>query len=149
MGGCGPLCGLVGGVKDAPACHQRANASETRVDGVLTNMWLTPYITEVKVWKDEMVPTHSIFQMKLEAKDANIKNSYLRSLPSLKTKVDEKVQKMTLELDVKEKIKKEKEQRNIMHVSIDESLMKKESKFRKVINEEDLDNFWEIWSRWY
>ena len=71
-----------GGTADQPTCHQRAAARETRIDGILYNMWMTPFIQNVEVWKDDEVPTHKIVQMTLGTKTEGKNNTYLRSLPS-------------------------------------------------------------------
>ena len=73
-----------GGVKDAPTCHQRAVAKETRIDGILANMWALPMIRDFKVTKNEDVPTHAVIELTLEEKEDIEARSFVKTLPSLK-----------------------------------------------------------------
>ena len=73
-----------GGTPDQPTCKQRAAARETRIDGIIANMWAIPMITGYNVTKDEQIPTHSIVEVTLSDKEEAKERDYVRSLPSLK-----------------------------------------------------------------
>ena len=80
----GHVAGWWGGVPDEPTCQTRAGAKATRIDGVLANMWAVPYVKSVRVFKEEMVPTHSVFEVVLTSLNQQTENTYIKSLPSLK-----------------------------------------------------------------
>ena len=62
----------------------RAAARATRIDGVLANMWAVPYVKGFKVYKDDMVPTHSVVEVTLSSENKQMENTYIKTLPSLK-----------------------------------------------------------------
>ena len=50
-----------------------------------------------------MVPTHSIIELVLQSEKEDVENTYVRTLPSLKTMFDKEMKKQTLEMTQKEK----------------------------------------------
>ena len=92
-----------GGTPDEKICHQRAKAKETRIDGILANMWLAPHIESVSAWKDDDIPTHKIVEIVISTACEEKERTYLRSLPTLKTKVDMKIEEPCAGKQPKEK----------------------------------------------
>ena len=80
-----------GGTPDQPTCKTRAGAKATRIDGILANMWATPYISGFKVTKDEHIPTHSVLELTLQSKEEQEEQHDVRTLPSLQKLSDEEM----------------------------------------------------------
>ena len=86
-----------GGVPNQPTCQTRPQAKPTRIDGILASRGAVPWISEFSVEKHDMIPTHSILEMTLEAKAAIKERTYStkKKLRSLKAIFLEKVETLT------------------------------------------------------
>ena len=51
------------GIKNQTACHSRADAKQTRIDGIIANCEAMTLIHSFKVVKHEMIPTHAILEI--------------------------------------------------------------------------------------
>ena len=106
----------MGGIDNQPTCLQRAEVQETRIDGVLANSMAISFIRGFTVEKDPMMPTHSVVKIHLDLETVGEQRKYIKTLPSLKHMLDDKIAKETTGMeDAKEKAMKAKEIRGDLH----------------------------------
>ena len=74
---------------------QRADAQETRIDGVMANSMAIPYIRRFEVEKGPMIPTHSVVKLYLDLEKVGEPRGFIKSLPSLKYMLGYKIAKET------------------------------------------------------
>ena len=84
-----------GGTPEENTCHAHNKAKPSRIDGIVANMWMVPLIHEVKVNKDEHIPSHSIFQMTACNEKRDDERKHLRKSAKLKSRFDKLMTKMT------------------------------------------------------
>ena len=77
-----------GGTPGENTCHTHAKAKPTRIDGIVANTWMLPLIQGVRVFKDEHIPTHAVFEMSLSKQERNDETTHLRTLPTLRPRFD-------------------------------------------------------------
>ena len=143
----GAVASWWGGIDNQPTCLQRAEVQETRIDGVLANSMAISFIRGYTVEKDPMIPTHYVVKLHLDLETEGEKRSFIKTLPSLKYMLDDKIAKETAEMeDAKEKTKKAREIREDLHKMMDKQLKDRQYEFEYHISQNDMDSYWKSWS---
>jgi len=143
----GAVASWWGGTDNQPTCSQRADAQETRIDGVMANSVAIPYIRGFAVEKDPMIPTHSVVKVYLDLETAGEPRNFVKTLPSLKYMLDEKIAKETESMqDPKERASKAREMRSELHKLMDKQLNDRRHHFKHYRECNDMDSYWNPWS---
>lgn len=107
---------------DRPTCHARAQAKPSRIDGVLANMYVVHLIKKIAVENDTNIPTHSVVKVHISRRAAQEPRTILRTLSSLKKLYQQKVDKMTENMEGKPKQEKQGEAQQKLHAPMDKEL---------------------------
>ena len=109
----GAVASQWGGCDNEATCHTRAAAKETRIDVTLASRDLIPFVKKFEVEKDEGFPTQKVLRFNLSTQGVAQTRMTIRTLPSLKKQVDEKVDKMMIDenLEGKAMTQRRKEER--------------------------------------
>ena len=143
----GAVASWWGGTDNQPTCLQRFEVQETRIDGVLVNSMAIPYIRGFMVEKDPMIPTHSVVKIHLDLATAGEPRKFMKTLPSLKYMLDDKIAKATTgTADAKEKASKAREMRSELHRLMDKELQDRQHRCEYYRSCNDMDRYWNSWS---
>ena len=143
----GAVASWWGGIDNQPTCLQRAEVQETRIDGVLANSMAISFIRGFMVEKDPMIPTHSVVKLRLDLETVGEQRKFIKTLPSLKYMLDDKIAKETAGMeDAKEKKLKAKEIRADLHRMMDKQLKDRQHHFEYHLSQNDMDSYWNSWS---
>ena len=83
-----------GGTDNQTTCQTRPTPKATRIDGVVANQYALPLVQSFEVISDDIIPTHSVVRATLCKEKLHEKRYYIKTLPSLKSLYDSKVEKM-------------------------------------------------------
>ena len=143
----GAVASWWGGTDNEPTCSQRTDAQETRTDGVMANSTAIPYIRGFAVEKDPMIPTHSVVKIYLDLETAGEPRDFIKTLPSLKYLLDDKIAKETEGMeDPKERASKTREMREELHKMMHKHLKDRAHHFQYYRECNDMDSYWNSWS---
>ena len=89
---------------------------------MLANRAAIPWIRQLEIIKDEMIPTHAVVRITLGRNAAKEKRRYAKSLPSLRKLFDDKVGQLLKDLRGKGKHEAEGKEKKTLHRLMDENL---------------------------
>ena len=94
-----------------------------------------------------MIPTHYVVKINLDLATAGEQRKYIKTLPSLKHMLDDKIARETSGMeDAKEKSTKAKEIRGELHRMMDKNLKDRQHRFEYYLSQNDMDSYWNSWS---
>ena len=109
-------------------------------------MWAVPYVKGYKVYKDDMVPTHSVVEVTLSSENKQAENTYIKTLPSLKKMFDQEMTKQVVGMAPKEQAEHIRKAKLKLKMAMDEKLLRMEEQFQKHKIAKDHDEYWKLWS---